>query len=621
MTRRMSSEQANPPPVSSSRLTSQPTSNASSPGSLGGGRIFAPPEPHSALPGYLGSTSFTAVLTEHRNEIPFDPEENLDSCPVLTVEPDRVQSGAEVLLFLYSFKNRQKLLDRFYSRTWNAIAPEAVLQATLMSIDRIFNDFDGNNLMPQLQKLATQIFRNTSRPMATHQSMTVHEYCDSFTGQNLRWEPIGNLFSIFGQQLVITPDNDPDFSQGSDDPRAKDRLLEQVVVATTICINFCDQASSANEMLAYLQFNDVMLQTQQYGDSSYQAWRRLGDLIATVYAAGLHTDGEDDNRPFFLRQWRKGCLISVFYMDKMQACFVGRPPLMNYRYCTMEPPLDLSDDVLIEGGDALNKAISELDSNGWNTHGGRYRMTPSRLRFRMAICREQTLELALGTHQPRDLVQKTQEIKEKICAVWESTPDQICYDRRNNDDFHDGFLTIVYMYLNYLYTCFLLQRTLIKHTNTGQEALCDISRQTLAIVINLTSVRSPMVDLDRHYSWIALTYGLPTASVLLLELLHQSHKPGPHNIELPRSELIRNLSVFISVLSWVSRPGHGNYHTCKEAEKKLSRILDQLLDPQPVPAETVHDVTSGLSSFLDWSNYNNWDFSTELFPAADGLAP
>lgn len=119
----------------------------------------------------------------------------------------------------------------------------------------------------------------------------------------------------------------------------------------------------------------------------------------------------------------------------------------------------------------------------------------------------------------------------------------------------------------------------------------------------------------------ALTYGLPTASVLLLELLHQSHKPGPHNIELPRSELIRNLSVFISVLSWVSRPGHGNYHTCKEAEKKLSRILDQLLDPQPVPAETVHDVTSGLSSFLDWSNYNNWDFSTELFPAADGLAP
>ncbi|KAJ5750328.1 hypothetical protein N7533_007356 [Penicillium manginii] len=598
------SDQTNPPPVSSSRLTSQPTSNASSPGSLGSGRIFAPPlpEPHSALPGYLGSTSFTAVLTEHRNEIPFEPEDHPDPCPVLTVAPDRVQSGAEVLLFLYSFKHRQKLLNQFHLRTCNAIAPEVLVRATLASIERTFDEFDGHNLMPRLQKLATQIFRNTSRPMTSHPSMSVKEYCDSFTGENLRWEPIGNLFSIFGQQLV-----------------AKDHLLEQVVVATTICINYCDEASSANEILAYLQYNDIMLRTQQYGDSNYQAWRRVGDLVATVYAVGLHTDGEEHTRPFFLRQWRKGCFISVFYLDKMQASFFGRPPLINYRYCTMVPPLDLSDDVIIEGGDALNKAISELDGNGWNTHGARYRITPSLLRFKMAICREQTLELALGTDQPQDLVQKTQEIKEKICDVWESTPDQIRYDRRKNDDFHDAFLTIVYMYLNYLYTCFLLQRTLIKYTNTGQEELCDISRQTLAIVINLTSARHPMVDLDRHYSWIALSYGLPAASVLLLELLHQSHNPGPHNVELPRSELIRNLSVFISVLSWVSRPGHGNHQACKEAEKKLSRILDQLLDPQPVPAEMVHDVTSGLSSFLDWSNSNAWDFNTEYFSATDAF--
>jgi hypothetical protein len=53
-----------------------------------------------------------------------------------------------------------------------------------------------------------------------------------------------------------------------------------------------------------------------------------------------------------------------------------------------------------------------------------------------------------------------------------------------------------------LYTCFLLQRALIKHTNTGQESLCDISRQVLGIVNSITTMRNPMVDLDRHYSWI-----------------------------------------------------------------------------------------------------------------------
>lgn len=226
--------------------------------------------------------------------------------------------------------------------------------------------------------------------------------------------------------------------------------------------------------------------------------------------------------------------------------------------------------------------------------------------------------------------------------MWNSAPDHLRYDRRENDDWHDGWLNIVHLYVSYLYTCFLLHRAQIKRTNTGQDELCDVSRRILSLVISISSMRNPMVDLDRHFSWIvcsshepclipteisvanstkALTYGLPTASVLLLELLRQSHDPGPHTVVLPRAELIRNLSVFISMLSWVSRPGHGNYNACKEAEKKLSGILDQLLDPQPVYADLVQDVTSGLSSFLNWSNYTNWDFTSEYLSTADGLAP
>lgn len=87
-------------------------------------------------------------------------------------------------------------------------------------------------------------------------------------------------------------------------------------------------------------------------------------------------------------------------------------------------------------------------------------------------------------------------------VVWTATPDHLRYDLRPNNDSHHGWLTIVYLYLNYLYTCFLLQRALIKHANTGHAALCDVSRRVLAIVISITSQRNPMVDLDRHYSWI-----------------------------------------------------------------------------------------------------------------------
>lgn len=124
------------------------------------------------------------------------------------------------------------------------------------------------------------------------------------------------------------------------------------------------------------------------------------------------------------------------------------------------------------------------------------------------------------------------EIREGVRAVWESTPDHLRYDLRPRDDFHHGWLTLVYLYLNYLYTCFLLQRALIKHTNTGQESLCDISRRVLSIVNSITTMRNPMVDLDRHYSWIvrlSLDLDIKTcASGLLIEtrlLLTASQAP------------------------------------------------------------------------------------------------
>ncbi|KAJ5507800.1 hypothetical protein N7527_009943 [Penicillium freii] len=598
------------------------TGRASSPGSasLGNGRFFAPLEPPSAPPGYLGSTSYSAVLTEHRSEVSFETEESTDSSAGLVVEPDRLQSGIDVLRFLYNLTVWDMLIARFYVRTWGNIVPKRIMDELLRSVRDIFDGFSSDPTA-QLQELANRIFQNTSRPMRTHKSMSVEEYCSSFTGRNLRWEAVGSIFTLCGMQLVITLDNDPEIIQGSDDPRAKDQLLEQVTVISTICLGFCDQTSSANELLAMLQFNDVMLRTQQYGDSSYQAWRRLGDLVSTIYAAGLHleTNG-NENCPFFLRQWRRRCFVASFYMDKMMATFVGRPPLMNGRFCTLAAPLDLSDEVLIADGDVLSKAISELNSAGWNSKGELHPVSQTRLRYQLAIIREETLEVVLGTREQHNLIQKSEEIQAKSRAIWESTPDQLRYDRRSNDYYHDGWLAIAYFYLDYLYTCFLLYRAVVKHTNTGQVYLCDVSRRVLAIVIQTNSFRTPMVDLDRHFSWIVLTYGVPSASVLLLELLRQSHEPGPHAVPLPRAELIRNLSVFISFLSWVAGPGHGNYHTCKEAEKKLSRILDQLLDPQPVQQHVVDDVTTGLDNFLNWSNYNTiWDFNTDYMPLAEGF--
>ncbi|KAL1979167.1 hypothetical protein VTN96DRAFT_6605 [Rasamsonia emersonii] len=576
----------------------------------------------STSPGYLGSTSYSAVLAEHQKDIPADIEGGTESGSVMqTVDPERAQSGLRVLSLLYNLSLIDALIRKYYQSKWFMILPYVVVDSMLLSTRRIFDSFEPTETESRLRDLSIQIFRNSSRPLKPHRNMTIDDYTSSFTGENIRWETIGLMFALSGMSLLATHETDPAIAELQGSPEAKERLLNQISEATSTCIAFCDHAASPNEILAFAQHTDVMLRTQQYGDSSYQAWRRLGDLSATVYAAGLHqVDGPaDDDCPFFLKQLRRGCFAAAFYIDKCVATFVGRPPLINYRYCTLTPPLDLSDDVLISGGEALDNAVAQLDAAGWDRQGRRHRTSLIRIRFLLAIYREEILELALGVGYQQDFPRKASKILERAQAAWETCPDHLRYDRcsdSNPTGWYDTGSPIFLLYLDYLYSGFLLHRTLIKYTGLGQVPLFDTARQLLSTVLRICNDRDNATDRSRHYSWIVLYYGLPSACVLAFEVLRQTQQAGPHPVVLPRAEVIRNLSVFVSCLSWVARPGQGNYGMCKEVEKKLSHILDRILDPPIAASEDinfVNDMASGLDNFLDWNNYNNWEFNSDVF--------
>jgi hypothetical protein len=54
------------------------------------------------------------------------------------------------------------------------------------------------------------------------------------------------------------------------------------------------------------------------------------------------------------------------------------------------------------------------------------------------------------------------------------------------------------------------------------------------------------------------------------------------HVVLPRGEIIRKISVFISALEWVARPDDGNYEICQGAKVLLEKVLDSILDVHPV---------------------------------------
>ncbi|KAL4777973.1 hypothetical protein BJX76DRAFT_180889 [Aspergillus varians] len=400
------------------------SSNSSSPASMATSTVQAQAKAHaqaqiqqglrmpkrpSTTLGYLGSTSFSAVLSEHRTDISFE-EGNCDNSGVFATLTDRFQleSGLEVLKFLYRSNICEVLIRRFYAGHLMAAISGLIIEAILQSIRRLFDGLDrGSDVERQLQDLAGQIFRCSAHPLTAHAEMSVDEYFASFTDGNLRWEAIGLIIATAGIAMMSTSDSDVDFVRVAPDDQAREMLRTQVVEASAICLGFCDSAASVNELLGFHQYNDMLLRTQYHGDTSYLAWRKLGDLTSTIYAAGLHQENtRAQNCPPFLHQWRKICFTAAFYADKSLSTFVGRPPFINYRYCTISPPLDLSDEDLIAGGERLDQAMANLDAAGWNPRGNDLRVSMMRLRFLLAVQREQALEIALGTFDDVDILEK-----------------------------------------------------------------------------------------------------------------------------------------------------------------------------------------------------------------------
>jgi Fungal specific transcription factor domain. len=122
----------------------------------------------------------------------------------------------------------------------------------------------------------------------------------------------------------------------------------------------------------------------------------MGELSTTIFAYGLHQ--ESTNAPFFLREMRNRVMVAAYTIDKALATFLGRPPLISWRYCDIPMPLDLSWDEISAEPPIRDVAIANLNTDGWNKNGTLHMGTWARLSFLTSVIREKILELSLGRH-------------------------------------------------------------------------------------------------------------------------------------------------------------------------------------------------------------------------------
>ncbi|KAK4991937.1 hypothetical protein LTR66_006427 [Elasticomyces elasticus] len=555
--------------------------------------------------GFLGATSSSAIFAEDQANLGMEVSDCRMECsasPASTVASEKVQKGAELLLLL----KHMTLFNRF-TRRWFDLCEGVVVSGPLYRIwteglSSAFGDLLAHARNSEdLLGLSELVWRNTHGPLTFTGTTTAREWAAQATGKKLRWEIVGIVVSMVGLISTTLSDRDPVFESCKPEFANRAAFARDMRAASDVCLSFCRDCEAPNEMYLCFLYENALLLTMIKGDTSYSAWQRTGEVANTIIAMGLHQSpkaSEVINTPFFLAELRKKIFASAYGVDKSIATFLGRPPRISQRYCTMELPLDLRDDQLILEGEELQLALRGLDADGWNTSGVINRCTWARVSMLHTHIREDILEIALGV-EVDDITARARQIRQRLTALHASLPAFVKYNHSSVTsvpaiDLSNGssppttlwatgsssnVLLMTCIHAEFLHNEFLLQRALVKRTMGGVRELIPVARNLLALVLLVMSKKDFLRDFQGDLVWMMADHGLPCAGVLAIELLkqEQSHQYNPI---LPRSETIQDLSVFISNLATVD-PGEGIYTVCNQGRRALKRILDKILSPGP----------------------------------------
>ncbi|OJJ46840.1 hypothetical protein ASPZODRAFT_131731 [Penicilliopsis zonata CBS 506.65] len=585
-------------------------------------RYIADWSPRLALnstPSFLGLTSYSAVYSEaslRQHESITPQAQNV----VFSVDDREAQLGAELLSLLF---------DDFAVHRKTAVAAEEYSGECMMSlptiatiIDRVegmYNNEATRHPDPQLRMLALsrRLFEGTSRKIVVHPTLTLDEYLTAIAG---RWEAIGFIFTMSGICASHTTVEDPIFQGLGFSATDHKHLGILATAASDRCLQFCDNAGVMSDPLGWLLLRHVHLLTLVCGDYDYRPRKRLGELSTLLFALGYHQPDTNEEIPFFLSEGRKKLMASVYICDKELATFLGCPPLIAWRFCRLQSPLDLDVDDLLAEPAVREAAIRNLTHDGWNTKGTIKRTSWIRMSMKLGYIRELVLELSLDS-RVQDLSQKAHEISTLTQKVRSEIPVHLQWNEGTDAALRLTSTIPVYIHLDLLYSQFLLQRVLVKRLETGSENLVNLAHEMLKAILVLIAVSqrcgNPLCDLG----WSIPYFGLPSAGILAIELLRQTQNPRPRPGEtpFPRSEVIRNLSILASHMQYLVLPQKGNYEICQQGRKVISHILDLVLAPRPDPTSLASAVPDNNLIPADWLNDEWLNDGTDFIKWIDGL--
>jgi hypothetical protein len=364
---------------------------------------------------YLGSTSYASVFAEERfipDSLHEQPPKSMNAVPSIfntrmVGSPHcQMRPALAIISRLTPFSLFENIIRTYFeiNKASSFLGPLFISALPQLRIDLERLSPDGGDTCAAFM----DITRNTTRPLKVPPTMSASEFHTLFTGKNLRWETLGLIMSIAASMAQFTPPDDPVFTTAKGERFDRDVFVEDLIHVCNDCISLCQVHGAVNDIMTWMMYSNALVMSNFYGDNYHGVWRRMGDCVTSLYAEGVHCE-ENSDEPFFLREARRRIYSSVYRSDKTMAIFYGRPPLMSSRYSDRKLPLDLAEEVIVTSNtDILNEALSQLDSNGWNTNGDIWSASWVRMRGHISQFKEKFLEQSLAGKRDADVATKLQ---------------------------------------------------------------------------------------------------------------------------------------------------------------------------------------------------------------------
>lgn len=529
---------------------------------------------------FLGETSYVSIFAD-----------GLGGCHGLTyshahkvrLSHDKIVQGCKVLSFLKDKPSILRLVSRWYEicEDEGCICIEPIMKEWLWGLGVNHGDILRDQNPEKMRRLVDLLWRNTQTSIIFNEKTTATQWARLGTGPNIRWEVIGLIAAIVGQ-CASTPEPSDRFSKKHN--LAHPSFPRQMSEISEACLSFTRECEVLGDMYIWLLVENYSLTSMIKGESSHTTYTQSSEIIATAVAMGLHQGVEAGDRlPFFLAEMRKRLFSQTYSAEIGIATFLGRPPRISYRYCNLQPPLDLSVAQVILEENELAVALAGLDENGFNTAGKIQRVTWTKTWLGCAPDREAILDLALGQYTRDEIVRNADDIQRRSERYWESLPSFIKRVRDGPLDL-EGKTPTEILYMTVMRQAFrandlLLQLVLIRKAGATSEKLIHIARSILKDILFMSQRHDLGALFQTDIASLLAVQGMRSAAVIAVELLKQEQLPVyPKEPLLPRSQTIQDLSVFAARLGAID-PADGSFAICDQGRKVISHILDRILNP------------------------------------------